>query len=164
MNTTGFVKYAGALFALAVLSACGGGPAVPPSAATLNATYVGRSLFVNGRPVTAARLSPLPTYATIVPDRHAKSKTFEYVFNDYESYASIFDYPKSTKEIGEIAGDGGQGCTNVLYGYGKKTFWNIGGDTQITEYRVPKKPIRTLSDSVGPPTSCAMDTSGDLAV
>jgi hypothetical protein len=164
MNTTGFVKYAGALFALAVLSACGGGPAVAPSAATLNATYVGRSLFVNGRPVTAARLSPLPTYATIVPDRHAKSKTFEYVFNYYETYASIFDYPKSVQEIGQISGDGGQGCTNVLYGYGKKTFWNVGGQNQITEYKVPQTPIKTLSAPYSFPTSCAMDASGDLAV
>jgi hypothetical protein len=165
MRVSGFDRYAlTSCVAVAMLAGCGGGSAVAPSAATLNATHAGRTLFVNGRPLTAERLSPLPTYATIVPEAHAKSKTFEYVFNDYESYASIFDYPKSTKEIGEIAGDGGQGCTNVLYGYGKKTFWNIGGDTQITEYRVPKKPIRTLSDSVGPPTSCAMDTSGDLAV
>jgi hypothetical protein len=163
MNT-GFVKYTGALVALAILSACGGGSAVAPSAATLSATYVGRTLFVNGRPVTAARLSPLPTYATIVPDRHAKSKTFEYVFNDYETYASIFDYPKSTKEIGMIAGDGGQGCTNVLYGYGKKIFWNVGGPDQITEYKVTKTPIKTLSIPGSFPTSCAMDANGDLAV
>jgi hypothetical protein len=171
MNTTGFVKYAGALVALAILSACGGvlrqgqdDMAIAPSAGRLNTTYVGRTLFVNGRPVTAARLSPLPIYATIVPDRHAKAKTFEYVFNDYESYASIFDYPKSTKEIGMIAGDGGQGCTNVLYGYGKKIFWNVGGPEQITEYKVPKTPIKTLSIPGSFPTSCAMDTSGDLAV
>ncbi len=164
MNTTGFVKYAGALLALAVLSACGGAPALAPSAGTLNASYVGRSLFVNGRPVTAVRLSPLPTYATIVPDRHAKSKTFEYVFNYYETYASIFDYPKSVQEIGQITGDGGQGCTNVLYGYEKKTFWNIGGQNQITEYKVPHTPIKTLSAPYSFPTSCAMDASGDLAV
>ena len=170
MNTTGFVKYAAALVALAILSACGAlrqaqdDMTVAPSAAALNATYVGRTLFVNGRPVTAARLSPLPTYATLVPDRHAKSKTFEYVFNDYESYASIFDYPKSTKEIGMIAGDGGQGCTNVSYGYGKKIFWNIGGPDQITEYKVPKTPIKTLSIPGSFPTSCAMDANGDLAV
>jgi hypothetical protein len=171
MNTPGFVKYAGALFALAILSACGSAlrqaqddMAVAPSAATLNATYVGRTLFVNGRPVTAARLSPLPTYATIVPDRHKKSKTFEYIFNYYETYASIFDYPKSVKEIGQISGDGGQGCTNVLYGYGKKTFWNVGGQNQITEYKVPQTPIKTLSVPYSFPTSCAMDASGDLAV
>ena len=96
-----------------------------------------RRFSVNGRPVTAARLGALPTFATILPDRHVKSKTFEYIFNEYDTYASIFDYPKSTKEIGTIAGDGGQGCTNVPYGYGKKIFWNVGGPDQITEYDVP---------------------------
>ncbi len=100
---------------------------------------------MNGRPVTAERLSALPRYATIIPDRHKKSKTFEYVINDYGSYASIFDYPKSLQEIGMINGAGGQGCTNVLYGYGKKIFWNVAGASQITEYQVPKKPLRTLS-------------------
>jgi hypothetical protein len=79
MNTTGLVKDPGALFALAMLlSACGSGSTVEPSAAALNATYVGRTLFINGRPVTAARLRPLPTYATIAPVLHAKSNTFEY--------------------------------------------------------------------------------------
>ena len=82
----------------------------------------------------------------------------------YGSYAAIFDYPKSTQQFGEIAGDGGQGCTNVLYGYGKKIFWNVGGQTQITEYKVPKTPIKTLSVTYSFPTSCAMNTSGDLAV
>ena len=163
MKTTGFVKYAGALVALAILSACGGS-AVAPSTAALNVTYVGRTLSVNGRLVTAARLSPLPQYATIVPDRHKKSKTFEYVFSDYGTYASIFDYPKSDKQIGSITNVGGQGCTNVLYGYGKKTFWIVAGADQITEYKVPQKAIKTLSVSVGNPSSCAMDTSGDLAV
>jgi hypothetical protein len=172
MNTAGLVKYAGAVAALAILSACGGAlrqaqddMAVAPSSAGLNVTYIGRMLSVNGRPITAARLSPLPTYATIVPDRHKKSKTFEYIINDYGSYASIFDYPKSTKQIGSIAGDGGQGCTNVLYGYGKNIFWDVGGASQITEYRVPKKPIKTLSvPSNEMPSSCAMNTTGDLAV
>ena len=69
MNTTGLVKYAGALVALAICSACGGAQgdmAVGPSSAALNATYVGRTLSLNGRLVTAARvnLSPLPRYAT----------------------------------------------------------------------------------------------------
>jgi hypothetical protein len=169
MNSTG-LKFASSLVALAICSACsalrqaqGDMPGAPPVAA-LNYQYIGRTLFVNGRPITAARLSPMPRYATILPDAHSKSKTFEYVFNTYGSYASIFDYPKSVHEIGQIAGDGGQGCTNVLYGYGKKTFWNVGGPTQITEYRVVKKPIKTLSVSFVFPSSCAMDTSGDLAV
>jgi hypothetical protein len=163
MNTTGLVKYAGALIALAICSACGGGSAVAPSTAALNGAYIGRTLYVKGRPVTAARLNPLPRYATLVPDRHA-TKTFEYVFNNYGTYASIFDYPKSTQQIGSINGDGGQGCTNVLHGYGRKTFWNIGGQTQITEYAVPKTPIKTLSVTYSFPSSCAMNASGDLAV
>ena len=164
MKTPGFVKYAGAMVALAILSACGGASTVAPPTAALNATYVGRTLFVNGRPVTAARLSPLPTYATILPDRRTKSKTLEYVFNQYSSYASIFDYPKSDQEIGMIKGLGGQGCTNVLYGYGNKTFWNVGGQNQIEEFKIKKKLIKTLSVAYSFPSSCAMNTSGDLAV
>ncbi len=164
MKTTGLVKYAGALVALAILSACGGSSAVAPSTAALKGRYIGRTLFLNGRPVTAARLSPLPRYAGILPDRRAKSRKYEYVINDYGSYASIFDYPKSDKQIGKIKDVGGQGCTNVLYGYGKKIIWIVAGEDQITEYQVPKKPLKTLSVSVGMPSSCAMDTSGDLAV
>ena len=109
-------------------------------------------------------MGSLPRYATILPDRRRRHKKFEYVFNTYGSFASIFDYPKSDQQIGEIAGDGGQGCTNVLYGYGKKIFWNVGGQTQITEYKVPQTPIKTLSVTFSFPTSCAMNTSGDLAV
>jgi hypothetical protein len=166
MNTTGLVKYAGAVVALAICSACGGGSAVAPSTAALNSVYIGRTLFVNGIPVTAARpnLSPLPRYATIVPDRRVK-KHFEYIINFYGTYASIFDYPKSDKQIGTINNVGGQGCTNVLYGYGKKTFWIVAAYNQITEYTVPQTPIKTLSvPSSSMPSSCAMDTSGDLAV
>jgi hypothetical protein len=165
MNSKGLVKYAGSLVALAICSACSGAsPGAPSSTAGLNYQYIGKTLSVNGRPITAARLSPMPRYATMVPDRRAKGKTFEYVINFYGSFAGIFDYPKSDKEIGEINDVGGQGCTNVLYGYGKKTFWIVAAENQITEYRVPKKPIKTLSDSIGAPSSCAMDSSGDLAV
>ncbi len=164
MNTPGLMKCTGALAALAILSACGGS-AVAPSSSDLGRPYkyVGRTLFVNGRPVTAARLSPIPRYATMVPDHHAKKK-FEYVFNYYGTYASIFNYPKSTQMIGQINGDGGQGCTNVLYGYGKNIMWNIGGPTQMTEYKVPDTPIKTLTTVYSFPSSCAMNTSGDLAV
>lgn len=169
MNTTGFAKCVATAGALAILSACSSSE-VAPSTAALNSTYVGRTLFVNGRPVTAARLRAVPRFATMVPDRQAMApdrrhkKKFEYVFNYYGTYASIFDYPKSVAQIGQINGDGGQGCTNVLYGYGKKTFWNVGGNTQITEYRVPQTPLKTLSVDFYFPSSCAMNTSGDLAV
>jgi hypothetical protein len=138
-----------------------------PSNAALNGayTYVGRTLSVNGRLVTAARPpSSPPRYATILPDRHKRSKKFEYIINAYGSYATIFDYPKSDKQIGTINNVGGQGCTNVLYGYGKKIFWIVAANNQIEEFKVPETPIKTLSDFVGAPSSCAMDASGDLAV
>lgn len=121
-------------------------------------------LVVNGRPVTAERLTPMPRFATIVPDRRPLGKRFEYIFNQYGSYASIFDYPDGTHQIGSIPGDGGQGCTNRLNDYGKEIFWDIAGATEIFEYAVPKKLIKTLSDSIGSPSSCAMNNSGDLAV
>ena len=166
MTTTGLVKYAGALVALAICSACAGGSTVAPSSGAFDSRYVGRTLSVNGRLVTAARAirSTLPRYATILPDRHAK-KDFEYTINFYGTYASIFDYPKSTQQIGTIEDVGGQGCTNVLYGYGKKTFWIIAAYNQMTEYKVPQTPVKTLSVSDrSMPSSCAMDTDGDLAV
>jgi hypothetical protein len=167
MNTTGLVKYAGALVALAICSACASGSAVAPSNAALNGEYIGRTASVNGRLVTAARpnLSPLPRYATIVPDRRVRSKKFEYIINFYGTYASIFDYPKSNKQIGTIDNVGGQGCTNVLHGYGNNTFWIVAAYNQITEYKVPQTPIKTLSVSDGSmPSSCAMDKNGNLAV
>jgi hypothetical protein len=147
-----------------MVAGCGGGSVVAPSAATLNTTYVGTTLFVNGRPVTAARLNPLPRYAELVPDK-SKSKNYEYIINTYNSYASIFDYPKSVQQIGTINGAGGQGCTNVLYGYGKKIIWNAGRTNDlISEYEVPKKLLKTLSLNFADSSSCAMNMSGDLAV
>jgi hypothetical protein len=136
---------------VAALFAGCGGSAVAPLNAALNGAYDGRRISVNGMPVTAAR-------------RRAKTKTFVYIINVYGSYASIFDYPKSDKQIGTINNVGGQGCTNVLLGYGKERFWIVAGAHQITEYTVPKTPIKTLSVSVGGPSSCAVNGSGDLAV
>jgi hypothetical protein len=164
MNSPGFLKCAGAVVALAVVSACAGGSTVAPSAATPSVTRVGKMLFVNGRPITAARLNPLPRYAELVPDA-AKSKDYEYIFSYYQSYASIFNYPKSTSMIGQINGAGGQGCTNVLSGYGKKIFWNAGRTNNVmTEYQVPDKQIATLPIDYDFTSSCAMNTDGDLAV
>ena len=163
MNTPGLLKCGGAVVALAIVSACASGSTVAPSAATVNANYVGRTLFVHGRPVTAARLNPLPRYAELVPD--AKATDYEYIFNYYGSYASIFDYPKSTAMIGQIQGLGGQGCTNVLQGYGKKIFWNAQRTNDlIVEYQVPHTFLRSLTLSYTFTSSCAMNTSGDLAV
>ena len=120
---------------------------------------------MNGRPVTAARwnVGVAPRYVPIVPG--ARRKHFEYIINDYGTYAGIFDYPKGTQQIGKITNVGGQGCTHVLYGYGKKTFWIVAGSSQITEYRAPKTPVKTLSvPSNEMPSSCAMNAGGDLAV
>ncbi len=172
MNAPGLFKCAGAVVALVTVSACGsalrqaqGDMPVAPSAATLTASYVGRTLLANGRPVTAERLNPLPRYAELVPDK-SNSKNYEYIINDYGSYASIFNYPKSVAMIGQLNGAGGQGCTNVLYGYGKKIFWNPGRQANggIQEYQVPKKLLRTLPLNYTYTSSCAMNTSGDLAV
>jgi len=148
MNATNLARCSGALLALALCAACGAGATVEPSNA---AARVG--------------LSPLLHYPTNVPDLLRKPRTFEYIINFYGSYASIFDYPESSKQIGTINNVGGQGCTNVLHGYGKKTFWIVAGQNQITEYRVPHEPIKTLSSPPGSaPSSCAMNGSGDLAV
>src|SRR5580692_6780693 len=171
MNTPSLLKYGGAVVALVIVSACGGplrqaqdDMAVAPSAPALNATYVGGTLFVNGRPVAAARLNPLPRYAELVPDNTALKK-YEYVFNFYDTYASIFDYPKSVAQIGQITGAGGQGCTNVLYGYGKNIIWNAGRTNDlISEYQVPNTLLKTLSLNYTYTSSCAMNKSGDLAV
>jgi hypothetical protein len=98
-------------------------------------------LFVNGKPVTAERLNPLPRYAELVPDVSTSEK-YEYIFNAYGTYAGIFDYPKSTKMIGQLAGGGGQARTNVLYGYGKNILWNAGRqDDEVIEYSVPDNKV-----------------------
>jgi hypothetical protein len=173
MNSTGLVKYASSLVVLAMCAACsgalqpaqGGMPGAPSTA--LNYQYIGRTLFVNGRPTTAARLSTMPRYATILPDRRANGKDYVYVFNYYGTYASIFNYPKNTAMVGQLYGVGGQGCTNVLYGYGKKIIWNPGrlATGGIQEYKVPSnKLLKTLPLNDTFTSSCAMNTSGDLAV
>ncbi|MFY9663157.1 MAG: hypothetical protein WAK19_01790, partial [Candidatus Cybelea sp.] len=159
MTPTRLLKYTAALVTLAIWTACAGGSAVAPSNIASNLRYIGRTAFVNGRPVTAARpnLSAVPRYAAIPPDRRRGDKKFEYVINSYGSFAGIFNYPKGVNQVGTIDDVGGQGCTNVLFGYGKKTFWIVAAYNQITEYRVPHKPIKTLAVSDGSmPSSCAM--------
>ena len=50
MNTPGLLKCAGAVVALAIVSACGSASTVAPSSTALNATYVaGRSSSMEGR-------------------------------------------------------------------------------------------------------------------
>ncbi len=89
------------------------------------------------------------------------AQTFEYV--TYDKATGIFNYPKSDRQIGFIENTGGGECTNVLYGYGKGTFWIV-DPHHVTQYRVIKKLIKTISISFGGLSSCAMDGRGDLAV
>lgn len=151
MKTYDLPQIAAAIGAFAILSACGSQTAVAP-------------LSANEKPLTAMHVGPLPTYSTIVPNRHANGKDYEFVLNDYGSYISVFNYPKSDQQVGTINGVGGQGCTNVPYGYGNKTFWVVAGNTQIEEFTISGKLLRTLSVPYSFPTSCAMNTAGDLAV
>ncbi|HEY1680763.1 MAG TPA: hypothetical protein VGF98_03895 [Candidatus Tumulicola sp.] len=168
MNTSALLKFAAIAVSLAVCSACSGGSATAPAAALVNVRYVGHMAYVNGRPVTAERLNLNAPhgYSSIVPELAQKSDStyYEYINNYYGSYSSIFNYPKSVKQIGSIDDVGGQSCTNVLSGYGKKTFWIVAGEKQITEYSVPKKPLKTLAISGMMPSSCAMNSDGDLAL
>lgn len=166
MNVTRLVKSTGAFAALALVSACASGSAVAPSATSPQATYVGKTLFLNGVPTTAARINPLPTFATLVPEKKKKSNDYEYVINYYGTYASMFNYPASNKMVGKIVGAGGQGCTNVLYGYGKKIIWNAGRTNDVvTEYQVPSnKVLKTLSLPYTYTSSCAMNAEGDIAI
>lgn len=170
MRTLGLLQCAGAAVALVTVSACGsaqqaqGTMPVTPSARGLTASYLGKMLMVNGRPVTAERLSPLPRFAQLHPDHSLKNK-YEYVFNEYGSYASVFNYPNGTGMVAQIQGLGGQGCTNATFGYGKKIFWNAGRTNDvISEYKVPQKFLRSLPLGYEFTSSCAMNAAGDLAV
>lgn len=167
MKTRCLVKCAGILVALAAVTACASGTSVTPvPGAAMHATYVNNMLFVNGRPTTAVTLNPAPLYAQLVPSTTTTTKDYEYVFNDYNSYASIFNYPTNTQMVSQLQGAGGQGCTNALYGYGSKIVWNAGRQNDnVTEYAVPSNTvIKSLSVNYKYTSSCAMDGNGDLAV
>jgi hypothetical protein len=94
------------------------------------------------------------------------SKDYEYVIGAYGSYASVFNYPKSTQQVGTLQGAGGQGCTNAQFGYGKKIIWNAGRQNdEVIEYSVPSnKMLKSVSLPYTFTASCSMNTSGDLAV
>ena len=162
MNTPGLLKCAGAVAVLAIVSACGNGSTVAPATGDANSGYIGTSAVA--APGAHPTLHAVPGYPAIVPEAKKKSKYYEYIINDYYTYASIFDYPKGTTQVGQINDVGGQGCTNLLYGYGKKTVWIVAAPNNIALYAIPQKKLRMLSDSVGNPSSCGMDANGDLAV
>lgn len=160
MKVRGSLRLPGVIVALGMLTACGA-PAIAPSSVPLESSYVGTSAITATQ---AASLRAISRFASARPEKRLNAKYYEYIIDDYGSYAGIFDYPRGTKAIGYIKNVGGQGCTNVLYGYGKKTFWIVAGAAQISEYAAPHKLLKSLSDSVGAPSSCAMNASGDLAV
>ena len=172
MRVTNLFRYAAAGVVLALCAACSGGSAassIAPSTATTNLVVRNGVTWVNGRPTTAARPDSSGLFRTaaslMAPEAKTTSKNFDYIINDYGSYATIFNYPKSDKQIGTINDVGGQGCTNVLYGYGKKIVWIVAGPEQIQEYQVPNKLLKTLAvDSNDFASSCAMNSQGDLAV
>ena len=58
MNFPGLVKKASSLVALAICAACSGGSAGAPSTAPLNYQYIGKTLWVNGRPVHGREPEP----------------------------------------------------------------------------------------------------------
>src|ERR1700753_4216725 len=104
MNSIGFVRYAGALLVLALCSACGGGGGSPsaPTNALSSIQYRNGLAYVDGRPVTAARptVNAPAHYPEVVLDPTAakKTKNFDYIINNYGSYASVFNYPPSVKQ------------------------------------------------------------------
>lgn len=165
MHIRHFVKFAGAVVALAMICACGSANAPTPVSGGETGGYSGY-IGTSAIPVMGTRAkSRAPAgFPAIVPEAIPKSKYYEYIINDYGTYATIFDYPKSDAMIGKITNVGGQGCTNKLYGYGDKTFWIVAGSDQISLYSAPKTLIRNLSDYIGAPSSCAMNLQGDLAV
>jgi len=168
MKMSGLARYGALAATLAAFSACSGSTVVAASTTTANVGYIGDVVSTNRGPVSTELPNPSAAhrYVPLLPDRLAtrEAKDYEYIINQYGSYATIFDYPAGDKQIGTITNVGGQGCTNVLYGYGKKTFWIVAGENQITEFQVPKKAIKTLSTPGLAPSSCAINLKGDLAV
>ncbi|HEY6485436.1 MAG TPA: hypothetical protein VIX83_03535 [Candidatus Cybelea sp.] len=116
MNTSSFTRYAGAVGALAICSACSGGSSGAPANGVLNSDFIGRTASMNAGLSTAARsnASALQRYQTLVPNQAAKSKSkdFEYVISYHGSFApaGIFNYPKSNSQIGTISEVSGQGA------------------------------------------------------
>jgi hypothetical protein len=91
------------------------------------------------------------------------ARPYQYISNFGAADVSVFDYPKSDKQIGSISGVTGAGgeCTNALFGTGKKTFW-IAGSNGLAEFKVGgSSPILMIPGAFG---SCAIDpATGDLA-
>jgi hypothetical protein len=104
MNFSGPAKCAGGFLSIAMFAACSRGSSVPPAVATSSAwvEYVGETAFVDGRAVAAARPNLNVTkYAPILSDKTATSNAndFEYIINDYGTYASISTIRKASIKL-----------------------------------------------------------------
>ena len=146
MNLSYLARYGALAATLAAFSACSGSTVVAASTTTANVGYIGDVVSMNRGPVATElpNLNAAHRYVPLFPDQLAtrEAKDYEYIINQYGSYATIFDYPAGDKQIGTITNVGGQGCTNVLYGYGKKTFWIVAGENQIMEFQFLRKPLK----------------------
>jgi hypothetical protein len=110
-------------------------------------------------------MSSLSHLVSVTSDKHAKKKAV-YQYMSVSNAILEYDYPKSDKSIGQIPVGGGAGeCADVLYGAAKRDFWvTVPGD-EYDEFAVgATRPIKTLTESVGLASNCAMDPiTGNLA-
>jgi hypothetical protein len=173
MKLSGLAKYALTFtMGAAMLAACSnnGGSVLAPSGTSIGMpsfTHIGRAIIVNGVLITAAH----PNLSTHIVVRSQPTKTkgsglYQYIsnFNPLRSSVFEFDYPKGNvaiRAIMRVSAPQGECTMN-----GMKTFWvTESGSNEVEEFAVGgKRPILTLRESTGEPSSCAIDpASGDLA-
>ena len=118
----------------AALAACSNnaGSSLVPSGASSGVpiiTHIGRTVIVNGVPITAAHPNLIARQSSVspdkfLPDKKKKKQPYQYIVGGNSGILE-FDYPKSDASIGSISGvTAVEGeCTNVLFGSGKQTFW-----------------------------------------
>jgi hypothetical protein len=174
MKISSFAKHALTItMGAAALAACSnnGGSALAPSGASSgmpNITHIGRTVVVNGIPITAAhpnlisRQGGLFSPDKFLPDKKKKKQLYVYIAGNGPR---VCDHPRGGLPI--ICFIGGQSlCTDVTYGTGKKTFWVTESTSAgaIEEFKVGGSPIKTLTAPTGDiPVGCAIDpTTGDL--
>lgn len=101
---------------------------------------------------------------SVTPDRHKRRIVYQYM--SVSNAILQYHYPKSDKSVGQIPVGGGAGeCADVLYGAASRDFWVAVPGSEYDEFAIGgTKPIKTLTESVGLASNCAMDPStGNLA-
>jgi hypothetical protein len=145
MKLSNLAKYALAISAAAaMLAACSnsGGPSLAPA---------GGSSGIAGQP-------NLNTHIAVrwQPTKSKGRGLYQYISNFGAADVSVFDYPKSDKQIGTIGGAPSGFCTS-----GKRTFWEVLAG-EIEEFKVGGGVIKVLK--VPNAAGCAIDPStGNLA-